>query len=102
MCSTEEVYVLMAVVFVIDGISHLMAQNVQNQRLLKELFYVQSATVDPYRHRHIEGYCNQVPKGHIRVGFWIGKCEGYSLAKGYTGWRSMSRIVIEEVPPPQA
>ena len=38
MCSTEEVYVLMAVVFVIDGISHLMAQNVQNQRLLKELF----------------------------------------------------------------
>ena len=36
--STKETYVLMAVVFAIDGILHLMAQNVQNQRLLKELF----------------------------------------------------------------
>ena len=33
-----ELYVVMAVVFAIDGILHLMAQNVQNQRLLKELF----------------------------------------------------------------
>ena len=55
-----------------------------------------------YRHRHIEGYCNQVLKGHIRVGFWIGKCESHSLGDGSTGWNSMSRIVIEEVPPPQA
>ena len=37
-CSTKEISVPMAVVFVIDGILHLMAQNVQNQRLLKELF----------------------------------------------------------------
>ena len=28
----------MAVMFAIDGILHLMVQNVQNQRLLKELF----------------------------------------------------------------
>ena len=63
---------------------------------------VLSTTSNPYRHRHIEGYCNQVPKGHIRVGFWIGKCESYSLGGGSTGWGSMSRIVIEEVPPPQA
>ena len=83
----------MAVVFVIDGILHLIAQNVQNQRLLKELFTF---------HRHIEGYCNQVPKGHIRVGFFIGKCEVYSIGNGYTGRRSISRIVIEEVPSPQA
>ena len=37
-CSTKEVFVLMEVLFVIDGILHLMAQNVQNQLLLKELF----------------------------------------------------------------
>ena len=37
-CSTKEVFVLMAVLFVIDGILHLMPQNVQNQLLLKELF----------------------------------------------------------------
>ena len=53
--------------------------------------------------RHIEGYCNEVPKGHIRVGFWVGKCRaGYTLGEAYAGWNSMSRIVIVEVPPPQA
>ncbi|CAB3979693.1 Hypothetical predicted protein [Paramuricea clavata] len=25
-----------------------------------------STQIEPYRHRHIEGYCNRVPKGHIR------------------------------------
>ena len=69
---------------------------------IEGVLYAQSATINPHRHRHIEGYCNQVPKGHIRVGFWIGKCGSRSLGDGYTGWQSQSRIVIEEVPPPQA
>ncbi len=70
---------------------------------IEGVVYVASTQVNPHRHRHIEGYCNQVPKGHVRVGFWIGKCEGdHSLGDGDTGWNSMSRIVIEEVPPPQA
>ena len=69
---------------------------------IEGVVYAPSTQSNPHRHRHIEGYCNQVPKGHIRVGFWIGKCEGLSLGDGYTGWESMSRIVIEEVPPPQA
>ncbi len=69
---------------------------------IEGVVYVPSTQSNPHRHRHIEGYCNQVPKGHIRVGFWIGKCVGESLGNGSTGWNSMSRIVIEEVPPPQA
>jgi hypothetical protein len=69
---------------------------------IEGVFYVKSTQVEPLRHRHIEGYCNQVPKGHIRVGFWIGKCQSHGLGDGYTGWNSVSRIVIEEVPPPQA
>ena len=69
---------------------------------IEGVVYVGSAKVNPHRHRHIEGYCNQVPKGHVRVGFWIGKCpSGHKLGDGHTGWGSMSRIVIEEVPPPQ-
>ena len=65
---------------------------------------VSSTTSNPHRHRHIEGYCNQVPEGHIRVGFWIGKCDHsyYSPGDGDTGWGSQSRIVIKEVPSPQA
>jgi hypothetical protein len=69
---------------------------------IEGVVYVASTKVDAARHRHIEGYCNQVPKGHIRVGFWVGKCQSFSLGDGLTGWQSMSRIVIEEVPPPQA
>ena len=68
---------------------------------IEGLVYVASTQVNLLRPRHIEGYCNQVPKGHIRVGFWIGKCSGYRLGDGHTGWHSTSRIVIEEVPPPQ-
>ncbi|CAB3979224.1 Hypothetical predicted protein [Paramuricea clavata] len=54
-----------------------------------------------HRHRHIEGCCNKIPKGIVRVGFWVGNCKGYGNADGDSGWNSISRIVIEEVPPPQ-
>ena len=67
------------------------------------LVYVASTNENPHRHRHIEGYCDQVPKGHVRVGFWIGRCGSLNLGNAETGWSLVvSRIVIEEVPPPQA
>ena len=66
------------------------------------VFYLQQgANHDLHRHRNIEGYCNQVPKGHVRVGFWVGNCVGHGNADAHSGWKSVSRIVIEEVPPPQ-
>ena len=55
----------------------------------------------PHRHRHIEGYFNQVPENHLRVGYRIGNCKIYNLASAHADWRSMSRIVIEEVSLPQ-
>ena len=53
------------------------------------------------RHRHIEGYCGNINKGSVRVGFNVGNCNGYGNADAHTGWNSVSRIVVEEVPPPQ-
>ena len=51
-----------------------------------------------HRHRHIEGHCNNIHKGKVRVGFWVGNCNtGHKLADAYTGWTTMSRIFIEEV-----
>ena len=51
-----------------------------------------------HRHRHIEGHCNNIHKGRVRVGFWVGNCNnGHKLADAYTGWTTMSRIFIEEV-----
>ncbi|XP_046846362.1 collagen triple helix repeat-containing protein 1-like [Xenia sp. Carnegie-2017] len=54
-----------------------------------------------HRHRHIEGYCNKIHKGKVQVGFWVGNCASYGNADAHTGWNSVSRIVIKEVPPPQ-
>ncbi|CAH3179985.1 unnamed protein product [Porites lobata] len=66
--------------------------------------YVVSKSQDPHRVRHIEGYCNNIHKGKVRVGFWVGKCDGYSHGNydAFTGWHSVSRIFVEEVPKAQA
>ncbi|XP_068673563.1 collagen triple helix repeat-containing protein 1-like isoform X2 [Montipora foliosa] len=57
---------------------------------------------DPYRVRHIEGHCNNIHKGKVRVEFWVGNCPGYGNADAHTGWLAVSRIFVEEVPKPQA
>ena len=57
---------------------------------------------DLHRVRQIEGVCEKVHKGTVRVGFWVGDCVGFGTADAHTGWKSVSRIYVEEVPPPQA
>ncbi|XP_078368031.1 uncharacterized protein LOC144651857 isoform X2 [Oculina patagonica] len=66
-------------------------------------FYMQSGkNHNLHRHRHIEGHCNNIHKGKVRVGFWVGSCNtGHKNADAYTGWATMSRIFIEEVPKAQ-
>ena len=54
-----------------------------------------------HRPGFIEGYCNNIHKGKIRVGINIGNCAGYGNSNGQTGWNSVSRLIIEEVPPSQ-
>ena len=60
-----------------------------------------NAVKDLHRVRQIEGVCESVPKGEVKVGFSVGNCAGYGAADAYTGWNSVSRIYVEEVPPPQ-
>lgn len=57
---------------------------------------------NPHRPRHIEGICEKLRKGTVRVGFWVGKCVGKKTGDAYTGWNSVSKIYIEEVAPPQS
>ncbi|XP_078367932.1 uncharacterized protein LOC144651803 isoform X1 [Oculina patagonica] len=65
-------------------------------------FYMADKTRYLHRHRHIEGHCNNIHKGKVRVGFWVGNCnQGHKNADAYTGWATMSRIFIEEVPKAQ-
>ncbi|CAH3198526.1 unnamed protein product, partial [Porites evermanni] len=58
---------------------------------------------NPHRPRHIEGICEKLRKGTVRVGFWVGKCAGgLKTGDAATGWNSVSKIYIEEVAPPQS
>ncbi|KAK3729629.1 hypothetical protein QZH41_017676 [Actinostola sp. cb2023] len=54
-------------------------------------------------HHSIEGYCTNIPRGPIQVALWVGECpssSGSSRGNAYCGNQSISRIMIEEVPPP--
>ena len=61
-----------------------------------------SGSSDLLHHRSFEGYCENIPKGAVRVELWAGQCRGYTLGDAYTGWKSVSRIMIEEVSRPQS
>ena len=54
-----------------------------------------------YRNNFIEGYCENLARGTVSVELWVGKCSGQPLGDAVTGWNSVSRIMIEEVPPSQ-
>ena len=51
---------------------------------------------------HIEGVCEKIHKGTVRVGFWVGKCSDRYSGDANTGWPGVSRMYVEEIPPPQA
>ncbi|CAH3132524.1 unnamed protein product, partial [Porites lobata] len=60
--------------------------------------FIRHSSQNNHRPGSIEGYCNNIHKGKIRVGINIGNCSGYGNSDGYTGWNSVSRLIIEEVP----
>ena len=63
----------------------------------------QSGKPDLFHHRSFEGYCENIPQGAVRVELWVGQCSsGNTLGDAYSGWGSVSRIMIEEVSRPQS
>ena len=54
------------------------------------------------RPANIEGYCTGIAKGLVRVGLHVGQCHGFGISNAYTGWNSVSKIIIEESEPPVA
>ena len=65
------------------------------------VWWIRKADQENHKSGSIEGYCENIHKGKIRVGINIGDCLGYGDANGYTGWNSVSRLIVEEVSPPQ-
>ncbi|XP_070539763.1 collagen triple helix repeat-containing protein 1-like [Ptychodera flava] len=54
---------------------------------------------DLHRYRKVQGYCTNLGAGTINVAVNVGTCSGYGYYDAYSGWNSVSRIIIEEVPP---
>ena len=52
-----------------------------------------------HKHSQIGGYCEEIGKNTVRVGLVVGDCLGFkSGSNAYTGYHSVARIIIEEVP----
>ncbi|XP_068680697.1 collagen triple helix repeat-containing protein 1-like [Montipora foliosa] len=71
----------------IDGVVYMVHGNGANKNFL--------------RVRQIEGICEKVHQGIVRVGLWVGNWAGYGNADAATGWNSVSRIYVEEIPRPR-
>ena len=84
---------------VVVGISPSMVPSAASPGSIDGALYMQTGkNLNIHGHRHIEGHCNNIHKGKVRVGFWVGKCTtGHKSADAHTGWHSMSRIFVEEV-----
>ena len=55
-----------------------------------------------HKHSQIGGYCEGIGSGTVRVGVAVGDCPGFGKGfDAYTGHKSVTRIMIEEVPKPQ-
>ena len=47
---------------------------------------------------HLRDTVKTFHRGRVTVELWVGKCpSGHALGDAYTGWHSVSRIMIEEV-----
>ena len=57
---------------------------------------------DQLHHRSFERYCENIPQGAVIVELWVGQCSGETVGDAFTGWNSVSRIMIEEVSRPQS
>ncbi|XP_078371190.1 collagen triple helix repeat-containing protein 1-like isoform X1 [Oculina patagonica] len=65
---------------------------------VEAVMWIRSSNQDNHLPGAIEGFCDNIPKGKIRVGINIGNCAGGRNADSQTGWGVVSRLVIEEVP----
>ncbi|KAM5280868.1 collagen triple helix repeat-containing protein 1 isoform 2-T2 [Ctenodactylus gundi] len=49
-------------------------------------------------HRTSSGLCEGIGAGLVDIAIWVGTCSDYPKGDASTGWNSVSRIIIEELP----
>ena len=45
-------------------------------------------------HRSFEGYCENILQGGVRVQLWVRSCPGHTVCDSYSGWQTVSRVMI--------
>jgi len=63
-----------------------------------ELYNNDARNRNHHQHHTIQGFCTSISKGKIRVGINVGNCRGLGNADAWTGWNSVTRIIVEEFP----
>ncbi|KAK3541166.1 hypothetical protein QTP86_016241 [Hemibagrus guttatus] len=57
-----------------------------------------NSTINIHRTTSVEGLCEGVRAGLVDVAIWVGTCGDYPHGDASTGWNSVSRVIIEELP----
>ncbi|XP_061113604.1 collagen triple helix repeat-containing protein 1-like isoform X1 [Conger conger] len=57
-----------------------------------------NSTINIHRTSSVEGMCEGIHAGLVDVAIWVGTCADYPRGDASTGWNSVSRIIIEELP----
>ncbi|XP_041493681.1 collagen triple helix repeat-containing protein 1 isoform X2 [Microtus oregoni] len=57
-----------------------------------------NSTINIHRTSSVEGLCEGIGAGLVDVAIWVGTCSDYPKGDASTGWNSVSRIIIEELP----
>ncbi|XP_060099001.1 collagen triple helix repeat-containing protein 1 [Heteronotia binoei] len=57
-----------------------------------------NSTINIHRTSSVEGLCEGISAGLVDVAIWVGTCSDYPRGDASTGWNSVSRIIIEELP----
>lgn len=55
-------------------------------------------TINIHRTSTVEGLCEGISAGLVDVAVWVGTCSDYPRGDASTGWNSVSRVIIEELP----
>ncbi|KFO20053.1 Collagen triple helix repeat-containing protein 1 [Fukomys damarensis] len=57
-----------------------------------------NSTINIHRTSSVEGLCEGISAGLVDIAIWVGTCSDYPKGDASTGWNSVSRIIIEELP----
>uniref|UniRef100_A0A8C9E8Q0 Collagen triple helix repeat containing 1 n=1 Tax=Phocoena sinus TaxID=42100 RepID=A0A8C9E8Q0_PHOSS len=57
-----------------------------------------NSTINIHRTSSVEGLCEGIGAGLVDIAIWVGTCSDYPKGDASTGWNSVSRIIIEELP----